>query len=194
MVYPIGDCEVLVIRKKYRRVISSDIDQVVKMYTTGSSMEDIADLVGLSKTKVHDILHCANSSDCPIFLCHNLAVNLRKYGLHMKQYADLIRARNILAQRGIQPEDALSQIRDVTELCYKQDLHPQTLVTSFSNFRKFVFSVDSKSPESLKLKVDVWLKAWEFLTSEIDESVKRCAWLRSQIDILERRAPINDKT
>jgi hypothetical protein len=91
-------------RKKYRRVISRDIDQVVKMYTTGSSMEDIAGLVGLSKTKVHDILHGADSPDCPIFLCHNLAVNLGKNGLHIKQYADLIRARNILAQRGIQPQ------------------------------------------------------------------------------------------
>lgn len=193
MVYPISDWEVLVIRKKYRRVILRDIDQVVKMYMTGSSMEDIADLVGLSKTKVHDILHGADSPDCPIFLCHNLAVNLLKYGLLIKQYVDLTRARNILAQRGIQPQDALSQIRDVTEMCYKQDLHPQTLVTSFSNFRKFVSSVDSKSPVSLKLKLDIWLKAWEFLTSEIDESVKRCVWLRGQIDILERRMPINGK-
>jgi hypothetical protein len=154
-------------RKKYKRVKWQDINQVVSMYTAGSSMKHVADLVGSSKTKVNDILHSSDSPDCPIFHCHDLAINLLKYGLNIKQYMDLIRARNILAQQGIRPHVAISVVRDVVEMCYSQDLHLQTLATSFSNVRNFVSSVDSISPEHLKLILNESFKAWEFLTNRL---------------------------
>jgi hypothetical protein len=99
---------------------------------------------------------------------------------------DLIRARNILAQQGIHPHVIISVVRDVVEMCYSQDHHLQTLATSFSNVRNFVSSVDSISPEHLKLILNESFKAWEFLTNDIDNSLKNCASLRSQIDILEK--------
>jgi YesN/AraC family two-component response regulator len=177
---------VQITRKKYKRVKSQDINQVVSMYMAGSSMKDVAESVGLSKTTVFEILHSSDTPDCPIFQCHNLAINLRKYRLNTKQYIDLIRARNILNQQGIDPHVAISEVRDVVEMCYSQDLHLQTLATSFSNFRNFVSSVNSDSPEHLKLILDESFNAWESLANEIDNSVKNCVSLTSQIDILEK--------
>jgi len=173
-------------RKKYKKVKSQDINQVVNMYMAGSSMKDVADLTGLSKTTVFEILHAADSPDCPIFQCHNLAINLHKYALNTKQYIDFIRAINILFQQGIDQKGAISKVRDVVEMCYTQDLHLQTLANSFSNFSNFVSSVDSNSPEHLKLILDESFKAWESLSNKIDDNVKKCGSLRSQIDIFEK--------
>lgn len=173
---------------KYRKVLPHDKEQVINLYCAKMSMRAISDRMGLSKTKVFDILHEANSPDNQIFLRHDLAVNLYKNGITLREYADLIRAKNILIRHEIQTEKILASILEVTELCFKISLGLQTLVTSFNNFRQFVSSIAGKSPENLGTRLEFELKYLESIVEDVNVKMDKCKQLRTQIDILERSA------
>jgi hypothetical protein len=84
----------------------------------GLSMRDIEKKMGISKTKVFDILHEAESSDKHIYLCHNLTSNLSKNGIMVREYAELYRAKNILMRKGIEPTKVLATIHKIMEARY----------------------------------------------------------------------------
>jgi hypothetical protein len=143
-------------------------------------MRDIGKMTGLSKTKVFDILHEAESSDKHICLCHNLTSNLSKIGIMVREYAELYRAKNILMSRGIEPTKVLATIRKIMELCFIVRLEPQALVTSLDDFRQLVHSY----PKDLgTLKSD--LENLQSVLGNLDVLMQSCKKLRLAIDILE---------
>jgi hypothetical protein len=151
-------------------------------------MRDIADKLGFSKTKVYDILHDANTSDNELFLRHNLVSNLNKAGITIREYADLVRSKNILVRRGIQTAKVLEIISKVIELCFRINLEPQLLASSFDNFSQFVSSIASKFGEDLQRRLEFELKYMENVLNDLDIVLDKCKQLRTQIDILERLA------
>ena len=176
---------------KYRKVLPGDKDGVVNLFCDeGMSMGQISKMTDISKTKISVILHEANSPDNAIFLRHNLAVNLRKAGITMTEYAGLTRAQNILARQGIQPAKVLATVREVTEQCFRINLEPQTLATSFKNFRQFVSSIPNMSPEKLERTLTE-LKYLQTIVNDLDAVLDNCRKLISAIDRLERLASLS---
>ena len=145
-------------------------------------------MTGISKTKISVILHEANSPDNEIFLRHYLAVNLHKAGITIREYADLIRAKNIFTRLGIQPTKVLAMVREVIELCFRNNLEPQSLATSFNKFRRFVSSIASLLPESLERRLTFELKYLQTIMNDLDAALDNCRQLNSAIDMLERLA------
>ena len=131
-------------------------------------MKSVSEMTGISKTKVSVILHQANSPDNEIFLCHYLAANLNKAGITLREYADLIRAKNILARLGIQPAIVLALVREVIDLCFKNNLEPTLLATSFNNFHRFVSSFAIMSPENLRRVLTFELKYLQHIMNDLD--------------------------
>ena len=145
-------------------------------------------MTGISKTKVSVILHEANSPDNEIFLCHYLAANLNKAGMTLREYAELVRAKNILNRLGIQPTKVLAMVREVIELCFRNNLEPKLLTTCFNNFRRFVSSFGSMLPENLQRALTFELKYLQTIMNELDAVLDNCRQLNTAIDMLERLA------
>jgi hypothetical protein len=149
----------------------------------GMSMRDIEKKMGISKTKVFDILHEAESSDKHIYLCHSLTSNLSKNGIMVREYAELYRAINILIRKGIEPTKVLATICKIMELCFIVRLEPQALVTCFDDFRQLVHSY----PEDLEtLRSD--LENLQSVSDNLDVVMASCKKLRLTIDRMERLA------
>jgi predicted DNA-binding protein YlxM (UPF0122 family) len=169
---------------KYRKVLPHDKSQVINFYSmAGLSMRVIEKMMGISKTKVFDILHEAESSDKHICLCHNLTSNLSKNGIMVREYAELYRAKNFLIIKGIEPTKVLATICKIMELCFIVRLEPQALVTSFDNFRELFRSY----PEGLEtLRSD--LENLQSVSDNLEVRMATCNKLRLAIDRTERVA------
>ena len=146
-------------------------------------MTDIEKKMGISKTKVFDILREAESSDKHICLCHNLTSNLSIIGIMVREYAELYRAKNILMRKGIEPTKVLATIRKIMELCFIVRLEPEALVTCFDDFRQLVrsYPVDVET-----LRSD--LENLQSVSDNLDVVMASCKKLRLAIDIMERLA------
>lgn len=171
---------------KYRKVLPHNKDQVDDLYSRGLSMRTIENIIGFSKTKVFNILHEANSPDNPIYLRHDLVANLYKKGMTPSEYADLIRARNILIKYDIEPGKTLALIQQIIEKCFRINLEPQTLVSSFNKFRQFIDSIPRKSPQSLETRLVLELRYLKQLVDNLDKKMGNCKRLRILIDTLEK--------
>jgi hypothetical protein len=135
--------------------------------------------MGISKTKVFDILHEADSSDKHICLCHNLTSNLSKNGIMHELY----RAKNFLIIKGIKPTKVLATICKIMELRFIVRLEPLALITSFDNFRELFRSY----PEGLEtLRSD--LENLQSVLDNLDVLMQSCKKLRLAIDRMERVA------
>lgn len=174
---------------KYRKVQSHNKDQVIGLYLEGLSMRQVSQLTGISKTKVSDILHKA-PADIQIFPRHNLRLHLNENGIPLREYADLIRAENIIIKDGVQPGKIISMIREIITLCFKIGLDPRTLVSFFANFRQFVVSLAREFPGHLESSLDSELKSLEANVNELDMILARCRQLISAIDLIEKMACI----
>jgi len=152
------------------------------------SMRDVEKMTDISKTKVSDILHRADSPDKQIFLCHNLRSNLYKNGTPVREYAELCRAKNIFIIRGIKPGEVLATIRKITELCFRISLEPQTLVTCFDTLSHLVYSMAHLYPEDVKIKLKSDLQNLQSVSDDLDVVMQNCKNLRIAIDIRERSA------
>lgn len=153
---------------------------MINLYAmVGLSMREIKKMMGISKTKVYDILH--ESSDKTIFLCHNLTSNLIRNGITVRQYAELYRTKNILTRQRIQPKKVRARICEIIDLCFIIGLEPQGLITSFDNFRQLI---NSSSEDLEKLKTD--LENMQSVSNELDVVMQNCKNLRLAIDIKER--------
>jgi hypothetical protein len=172
-------------KRKYRRIRLGDVQCVIDLRVSGHSMPSISLLTAISVANIHKILHTYNPPDNRIFLSHNLVKHLRsKYGISLKEYVDLLRTSNILAPHGISPAEALSQIRQLTEFCYKKNIELPTLITSMSGFSKFIYNIPHNSREELRQKLMSKTKTWEALRGSIDTEFRKCEELRRQNDIL----------
>ena len=130
-------------------MLPDDKNQVVYLYRSSSfSMKVISEMTGISKTKVHDILHEADSEDRQIFLCHDLRLRLHKEGIPLRDYADVMRAKNIFSNEAINSRNVLAITREVSNLCFRMGLDIQTLVSLFGNFSQFVYSMADKFQEN----------------------------------------------
>ena len=103
-------------------------------------MDLIADLTGISKTSVFNIARGIEDQDPDYILMRTLAVNLRKNGSDLSQYASIIRISSLLDEYGV--DYATGE-----ELTWKISSYLlQTAVGSFSRRARFtpVFSVCGK--------------------------------------------------
>lgn len=171
---------------KYRRVLPQDKDLVVALYLEGMSMRAISEKTGISKSKVSDILHEAESPDKQIFLCHNLRANLNVRGIILREYTDLVRTKNIFVRAGIEPGKVLADIRELTQLCFRMELDFKMLVPHFHNFCQFVYSVPLDPTENLETKLESELKDIQTIVNKLDSVLDRHKKLIGAIDLLEK--------
>jgi hypothetical protein len=173
---------------KYKSVRPHEKDLVVDLYSSRLSMRSVSEMTGISKSKVYEILHEADSPDKQIFRCHDLRSNLYKAGISLRDYADLIRAKNIFIKEGIQPEKVLKMIREVIILCFRTGTDPQMLVSFFDDFRQFVYSLAREFPENLETKMESELKYLETKVNDLAVVLAKCGQLRNAIILLEKLA------
>jgi hypothetical protein len=148
-------------------------------------MRAVSEMTGISKTKIYDILHEADSPDKQIFRYHDLRSNLYKDGISLRDYADLIRAKNIFIKEGIQPGKVLTMIREVSIFCFRTGIDPQMLVSFFDSFRQFVYSLGREFPGNLESKLESELKYLENKVNYLDMMLAKCRQLRNAIDLLK---------
>ena len=74
---------------------------VWELYLGGKTLDLIADLTGISKTSVFNIVQDMASHDPDYVLMRTLAVNLRKNGSDLSQYASIIRISSLLEEYGV---------------------------------------------------------------------------------------------
>jgi hypothetical protein len=171
---------------KYKRVRPHEKDLVVNLYSSGLSMRLVSEMTGISKSKVYEILHEADSPDKQIFRCHDLRSNLYKAGISLRDYADLIRAKNIFIKEGIRPEKVLKIIREVINFCFRTGTDPRMLVSFFDSFRQFVYSLAREFPENFESKLESELKYLETKVNDLDIVLAKCGQLRNEIVLLEK--------
>jgi hypothetical protein len=158
----------------YRKIPNKIRDDVVLEYMMSSkSMQQIADSISISKTQVYDIINDRESPDGRIHLAHILTVNLSKNGLDLTNYADIIRANNILVEQGISTSYALHLVTKITECCYKTGLDPRKLVTQFDMYYEFVSKTGGNTPEDVNNNVLQLLSRWKSATDAVNEAETR---------------------
>ena len=108
--------------------------------------------------------------------------------MDLKEYTDLVRAKNIATRYGIGLKIILAYVCEVTKLCFMWDVEPQKLVTSFSKFSEFVSSFPCKTSKDLVKNLVLDLKMLEIFSEQLDGMMDVCRRLRIQIDGLEKSA------
>jgi hypothetical protein len=71
---------------KYDRFEQDKRRGVIRNVQSGSSMARTASSKGISGMEVYIILHEVKNTGNPVFLCHDLSVNLIRNGLSVKEY------------------------------------------------------------------------------------------------------------
>ena len=74
---------------------------VWELYLGGKPLDLIADLTGISQTSVFNIVRDKGSHDPDHVLMRTLAVNLRKNGSDLSQYASILRISSLLDEYGV---------------------------------------------------------------------------------------------
>src|SRR6476619_426875 len=107
---------------------------VWKLYLGGKTLDLIADLTGISKTSVFNIVHDAASHDPDYVLMRTLAVNLRKNGSDLSQYASIIRISSLLEEYGVDYTTGEHLIGKFLSTCYKLQWELSVAVLTLQKF------------------------------------------------------------
>jgi hypothetical protein len=83
------------------------IHQVLNMFLQGKSEEENMKLGRLSEDQVHNVLSELDSPECQNALSYMLAVKYGKDGRDMKEYVEILDAKETLVQQGVLPKNAL---------------------------------------------------------------------------------------
>ena len=107
---------------------------VWELYFGGKTLDLIADLTGISKTSVFNIVQDTASHDPDYVLMRTLAVNLRKNGSDLSQYASIIRISSLLEEYGVDYATGEDLLGKFLSTCYKLQWEPSVAVLTLQKF------------------------------------------------------------
>ena len=107
---------------------------VWELYLGGKTLDLIADLTGISKTSVFNIVQDMGSHDPDYILMRTLAVNLRKNGSDLSQYASIIRISSLLDEYGVDYATGEELLGKFLPTCYKLQWDPSVPVHALRQF------------------------------------------------------------
>jgi hypothetical protein len=105
-----------------------------ELYLAGKTLDLIADLTGISKTSVFNIARGLDGHDPDYVLMRTLAVNLRKNGSDLSQYATVIRISSLLDEHGVDYATAEDLLQKFIPMCYKLHWEPASVVLALHKF------------------------------------------------------------
>ncbi len=107
---------------------------VWELYFGGKPLDLIADLTGISKTSVFNIVRDMGSHDPDYVLIRTLAVNLRKNGSDLSQYASILRISSLLDEYGVDYVTGEDLLGKFLSTCYKLSWEPSVAVLTLYEF------------------------------------------------------------
>ena len=107
---------------------------VCVIYLGGKTLDLIADLTGISKTSVFNIVQETASHDPDYVLMRTLAVNLEKNGSDLSQYASIIRISSLLEEYGWILQPAKISLENFFPHVINCSGPPQTLCSLYRSF------------------------------------------------------------
>lgn len=116
------------------RIPPQIISEVLHLSLKGQSVRAIAQIVEISVGGVHSIIQEFATNDSNYQLLRILAINLRKNGSDILEYAWLVRLRNVLQNAGASPAEVEKIITEIPVFCYKAGIDVETLVDQLRMF------------------------------------------------------------
>ena len=107
---------------------------VWELYLGGKTLDLIAELTGISKTSVFNIVQDTASHDPDYILMRRLAVNLRKNGSDLSQYTSIMRMSSLLAEYGVDYATGEEILEKFLSSCYKLKWDPSDAVLTLQKF------------------------------------------------------------
>lgn len=114
------------------------IEQVLDLWLTGRSIREIAQSLGIGVGSVHAITKQFALRDENHLLLRTLAVNLRKNGLDVVEYAWLVRLSKILQDAGVTKNQAEEIIGELPVYCFKAGIDVESLVDLLKMYKDFL--------------------------------------------------------
>jgi hypothetical protein len=108
--------------------------RVWEMYLGGKSFQLIEDVTGVSKASVVNIVRDMGGYDPDHILMRALAVNLRKNGSDLSQYASAIRISSLLDEYGVDYATGEELLGKFLSTCYKLHWDPSVAVHALRQF------------------------------------------------------------
>ncbi len=108
--------------------------RVWEMYLGGKSFQLIEDVTGVSKASVVNIVRDMGGYDPDHILMRALAVNLRKNGSDLSQYASTIRISSLLIEYGVDYATGEELLGKFLPTCYKLQWDPSVAVHTLRQF------------------------------------------------------------
>lgn len=131
------------------RIPAQIFEQVLHLSLSGRSIREIAKSVGksdvlsdgksgISVGSVHSMLQEFARNDPNYHLLRALAINLRKNGSDVLEYAWLVRLRNVLQNAGASLTKVERIITEIPLYCYKAGIDVEILVDQLKMFKDFL--------------------------------------------------------
>jgi hypothetical protein len=108
--------------------------RVWEMYLGGKSFALIEEVTGVSKASVVNIVRGMGGYDPDHILMRTLAVNLRKNGSDLSQYASIIRMSGVLDENGVDYATCEELLGKFLPACYKLQWEPSAAVHALYKF------------------------------------------------------------
>ena len=108
--------------------------RVWEMYLGGKSFALIEDVTGVSKASVVNIVRGMGGYNPDHILMRALAVNLRKNGSDLSQYASIIRMSGVLDENGVDYATCEELLGKFLPTCYKLQWEPSAAVLALYKF------------------------------------------------------------
>lgn len=105
-----------------------------ELYLGGKTLDLIADRTGISNTSVFNIARGMVGQDPDNVLMRTLAVNLRKNGSDLAQYASVIRISSLLDEYGVDYDTGEELLGKFLSTCYKLQWEPSVAVLTLQKF------------------------------------------------------------
>jgi hypothetical protein len=105
-----------------------------ELYLGGKTLDLIAELTGISKTSVFNIARGMEDKDPDYVLMRTLAVNLKKNGSDLSQYASVIRMSGVLDENGVDYATCEELLGKFLPTCYKLQWEPSAAVHALYKF------------------------------------------------------------
>jgi hypothetical protein len=108
--------------------------RVWEMYLGGKTFNLIEEVTGVSKASVVNIVRDMGGYDPDHILMRALAVNLRKNGSDLSQYASIIRISRLLDENGVDYATDEELLGKFLPTCYKLQWEPSAAVLALYKF------------------------------------------------------------
>jgi hypothetical protein len=159
------------------RIPPQIIEQVLDLSLNGLSVREIVKSVGksdvlcdvlsdgkpdrISVGSVHSLLQEFARNDPNYHLLRTLAVNLRKNGSDVWEYAWLVRLRNVLQIAGASLTEVEKIITEVPVYCYKTGISVEILVDQLRKFKDYT-EANPADPGQCNVIIESYRKSIEF--------------------------------